>query len=432
MRHRALAVLAVSLVAASSAIAGSPAEAIGVGGFIDEDTTWGVEDSPIVLEGPVVVSRGATLTIEPGVEVRGTPGARLVVAGVLHAVGTRKDPIVFTSNHDDKRWRGIRFLGQLRTMDLRSRLSHVDISRAVTALDVWFDSPRISRATLRRNATAIDLTMPTAAMTIDASRFFHNHAAITGRTASIIEIRENDFWANDLTLLLGPKRPQDCVRDNGAWLVRHNDILRGPDQEWDSDDVATTPDSYESPFIVKVRRNHWGTQDRDDVEGRLLDDDETDEEPYLRKDIQPGPLSPDPETPWTPPGDVNDPERGSIVVTDPATTGRVIRPRHGGCYQQDDLSLIRGEAHSALIELESVRVAVLRRTQDGCTWLIGAEAHFEPRACNQPLWLRPRGLEDWRFRLDGALPAGRYEAWLGTNDGSSPTDVNPFTVRAAG
>ena len=60
------------------------------------DTTWRPSDGPVMLGESVVVARGATLTVEPGVTVRAAPDAALIVYGQLQACGTAELPITFT------------------------------------------------------------------------------------------------------------------------------------------------------------------------------------------------------------------------------------------------------------------------------------------------------------------------------------------------
>ncbi len=72
-----------------------------VGGPITSDTTWTAACSPYIVTSGILVMNGVTLTIEPGVEVRFSPGLALRVDGCLIARGTEESPTVFTSNQPD-------------------------------------------------------------------------------------------------------------------------------------------------------------------------------------------------------------------------------------------------------------------------------------------------------------------------------------------
>ncbi|MEF8776226.1 MAG: right-handed parallel beta-helix repeat-containing protein [Haloarculaceae archaeon] len=65
---------------------------------VQADTTWSPEECPrVALDGNIKVQNGATLTIEPGVEVVGKPGAKLTIEGdgTLKANGEDENPIWF-------------------------------------------------------------------------------------------------------------------------------------------------------------------------------------------------------------------------------------------------------------------------------------------------------------------------------------------------
>ncbi len=82
--------------------------ATNVGGTISSDTTWTLTGSPYIVTSSITVqgssSAGATLTIEPGVQVRFNQSTQLTIGGAsgnpgaLIAQGTAAAPIVFTSN----------------------------------------------------------------------------------------------------------------------------------------------------------------------------------------------------------------------------------------------------------------------------------------------------------------------------------------------
>ena len=69
------------------------------------------ESSPYVIVDDVFIEEGDSLIIEPGVEIRFDGFHAFYVEGLLTAVGTENDSIIFTrhQNNDESRGRGIRF-----------------------------------------------------------------------------------------------------------------------------------------------------------------------------------------------------------------------------------------------------------------------------------------------------------------------------------
>ena len=69
---------------------------------IGADTTWIAGNIYAINSCVVVVSSGATLSLEPGVVVQfGGPSTGLIIEGNLSAVGTSSAPVVFTSSNDN-------------------------------------------------------------------------------------------------------------------------------------------------------------------------------------------------------------------------------------------------------------------------------------------------------------------------------------------
>lgn len=102
-------------------VAGSPVRQSGdITGDITADETWSA-DKEYLLAGRVTVKQGVTLTVEPGTRIRGRkdpPGWLQVERGAkLMAIGTRLQPIVFTSaqavgTRQRGDWGGVVLLGR--------------------------------------------------------------------------------------------------------------------------------------------------------------------------------------------------------------------------------------------------------------------------------------------------------------------------------
>jgi parallel beta-helix repeat protein len=82
------------------------------GGTITSATTWTIGDSPVTVTDSLTIAEGATLTIDPGVEVRFSSQTVLIVGGVLIADGSETDPILLTSasaSPEPGDWAGVTF-----------------------------------------------------------------------------------------------------------------------------------------------------------------------------------------------------------------------------------------------------------------------------------------------------------------------------------
>lgn len=95
---------------------GNGTNGVGLGGFASLTGTHVWEDSglPYVMVGSAEVATGATLIIEPGVEVQFRQNQGLRIAGKLAAIGQPGQPITFTgSTHTIGWWQGLDVNGDL-------------------------------------------------------------------------------------------------------------------------------------------------------------------------------------------------------------------------------------------------------------------------------------------------------------------------------
>ena len=170
------------------------------GGVINTDQSWCVANNPHIMTGTVTVANGATLTIEPGVEVR-TSGAdtSLVVSGTLDAQGTSTDGILFTTNNiipAGGQWRQIVF----NPSSSGNMLDYVTIEYGGffrPMVDVRTDDLTVSN-TIIRNSADIGMQLNDASPTISTTTFTDNSGRALDLTgASFPTLNELSATGND-------------------------------------------------------------------------------------------------------------------------------------------------------------------------------------------------------------------------------------------
>lgn len=419
MRRALLFLLASLLAIPLLAVPGVRASAqTTVSGRIEQDTTWAQSGSPFVLIGPVVVAADVTLTIEPGVQVRGTAGSSLVVEGALSAVGTQEQRIIFTSDSGQQDWGGIHLTTSGESSQRPSALRFITVERATRGIKWGLTSfsAEFSANQLDNNGTALVFDNPIDGTMVQRSVFTNNLIAVTGKTRELVRIYESDFWNNEINLLPRPESPYNCGQDDGVWSIHRNDILRGPaNSEYFSKDIQTPSGSGVSEYAVLATDNWWGTTDARSIGARTRRNFECCPLPVEKK-IEWEPFSSAPHTAWEPLGEVPDPAPEPDVHGDPGTITTIERPRHSSCIDREELHRIRGDSAGVFVDVRRVSVALMRQTA-GCRWWHPKEGRFLQGDCSQPNWFRPShqeeragGLLEWSYDLPKTLRSGRYLA----------------------
>lgn len=119
---------------------------------------WEVAGSPYLVEGEITVPGGETLTIEPGVEVIFQGHYKFIVRGLLEAVGTAADSILFTAADTSEGWHSISFINAPDS----SRLSYCIIQYGKANIGSYEDlhgggiycsnsNPILSHSTIHQN-----------------------------------------------------------------------------------------------------------------------------------------------------------------------------------------------------------------------------------------------------------------------------------------
>jgi PKD repeat protein len=115
----------------------------------DVSGTWDLTGSPYTITGNVTIPGGSTLIIEPGVEVSVSDNYSLTVQGLLQAIGTVNDTILFTAGAG---WSGLSFDNAQDS----SHLEYCKIEKSTYAGIVCSNSnPAITHCNICNNVSAI-------------------------------------------------------------------------------------------------------------------------------------------------------------------------------------------------------------------------------------------------------------------------------------
>lgn len=124
-------------------------EATNVGGTINLDTIWDTIGSPYIITGDIIVGPSASLTIEPGVQVRFDGDFNIFVDGTLAAIGTEGNRITITSNSATP------LAGDWGEIQINStgkaEIRFSDISYGYIGIDIWSSNNFITNNNINNN-----------------------------------------------------------------------------------------------------------------------------------------------------------------------------------------------------------------------------------------------------------------------------------------
>lgn len=183
-----------------------------VEGPITQDTIWTLVDSPFVVSKNVTVYSSATLTIEPGVEVRFGGDFSLIVLGKLYANGTSK-PITFTSNKIQPEvgdWNAITFNGMGKSVLIGCFVAYAEDGISVENGNVELGNSTIS---LCQNG-----------ITVANSKLVIENSSVSLCRQSGISITNSESIVQN-SLIAENQENGICITGNGQITIQKNTIM---------------------------------------------------------------------------------------------------------------------------------------------------------------------------------------------------------------
>lgn len=170
-----------------------------VAGLIETDTTWYAGASPYILEKDVIVRDKASLSIEPGTQIKSKNGA-LIIEGKINAEGDNDHIINFDSAGEGYFWPGIVFAN---VKDKKNIVKFVRIKGARTAINCQNSSPRIEMSEFTQNREVLKIQGVYSKPEITGNSIYRNKGvAVAVSDGAQPVIKENSIQDNDNTGLL--------------------------------------------------------------------------------------------------------------------------------------------------------------------------------------------------------------------------------------
>ena len=170
------------------------ARATYVEGIINQDTVWSLVDSPFIVSKNVTILSNATLTIEPGVEIRFGGPFGVIVSGTLKADGATR-AIRFTVNDEvlsAKDWNGLVFSGASESLLYNCLIEHAYNAITVTNGDLRIDTCEI------RSCSAEGILATNALLTVSQSNITNCGGNGINATSSTLSLANSKIVGNTI------------------------------------------------------------------------------------------------------------------------------------------------------------------------------------------------------------------------------------------
>lgn len=256
----ALAWLLGWLTAAPAARAGDALGDI----VLTQDTVW---SGAVVVDGVVVVGRGATLTITPGTTISfkrrdknqdGIGDSEIRVLGGIVAQGTAERPIVFKSAEASPAPKDWSYL-LIFTSGKKNTLAYCQFHDAFSGVQVHFSSATISQCLFSNNNEGIRFGR--AKLNLHHCRISKNHIGVRfTRMEGPVEILHNEISHNQVGIFLVPSG-QNIVdffepgRTGKPWNEGHLEISAN---NIDSNEDYNLKLGAKQLWDLQISNNWWG------------------------------------------------------------------------------------------------------------------------------------------------------------------------------
>ncbi len=318
-----------------------------LGGVIYQDTTWYAHDSPFFIINDLTVAPNATLTIEPGCEIRFKGMYTLKIDGTLIARGERAAPIIFTFDSpypSPGSWECIKFTNQSLWAVLDEEYNwlagcvmewcHVFYSKE--GISIQGASPLIKKCKVMYTNNRLDLggainiidgaspyiinTQVSLTLARSGGGIYINNSTpllmgcqVVGNVAqtegggiyatylAYPKIHDCSIIGNDQDgIFLGDGVDAEILRCN---ITRNSDCgIRGNSTAFHDSNIMNNGE-YDvrntSEQTFEAQENYWGTTDEGQIEENIYDDDDDqfvgaiNFQPFLEEfSLQPPPLPP--------------------------------------------------------------------------------------------------------------------------------------------
>lgn len=231
-----------------------------VGGILSTDTTWGLAGSPYQLTSTVQIAYGVILTIEPGVIINGY-GA-IQVWGILSAVGTSQDPILFNQ---------VEIVpgtsSSTQPFQISLQFARFEGGSLYSPTGSGGHGSLILRDSYLEGVRYLYLWYPAADCYMERNTFFKTGGISVGHQGNIhVFIRNNVFYQQNLGMDIWPTYAVEnwASYDASQTIVEFNSVLS-------TDRIAVQlPPGYTSAAMVATN-NFWNTTDTTLIEAMIYD-----------------------------------------------------------------------------------------------------------------------------------------------------------------